>query len=219
MFLERLYPLEEERVASDEVSRHNWVRDLLNALSHLEELGFTHGDVAIRNLGIDSSKHLKLFDFGSSISRDHYDYAAEVKRDHFGLATCLHYILTGNDLFADVKSGEEARQVECRLREGRGIIGVGAEVLRDVIQDGWTGNFESIKFSRGREIVEGGIGAVDSRNVSGGLTTSEEYYQQLESRSVEWLSGVELDERWMGPEDYCAACVAKAYDVDIDAWR
>ncbi|CZT50920.1 uncharacterized protein RSE6_11994 [Rhynchosporium secalis] len=102
LFLERLQPLEQAWGNSDEKIRHRWIRELLEGIRWLEELGFTQGDMAVRNLAVDSSNHLKLFDFGSATTKDHYDFAADVKRDHSGLATCLHYILTGVEPFANV---------------------------------------------------------------------------------------------------------------------
>jgi tRNA A-37 threonylcarbamoyl transferase component Bud32 len=90
------------------MAHYRWVRELANVISWLEELGFTHGNLAIRNLAVDYHR-LKLFDFGSATVNDLYDYAAELKGDHFGLATCLHYILTEVDPFTDVYSVQEVR--------------------------------------------------------------------------------------------------------------
>ncbi|KAH8600149.1 hypothetical protein B0O99DRAFT_503580 [Bisporella sp. PMI_857] len=216
LFLERLQPLEEIWVNADEMMRHRWIRELVDVISWLEELGFTHGDLAIRNLAVSSSNRLKLFDFGSSTTNDHYDYVADVKRDHSGLATCLHYILTGVDPFANVDSVQEVWQIESQLLAGRGTIGAGAEALTDVIQAGWTGQAASTKFSQVKERVETIIGAADLDIAS---ETSEEHYQRLESRCAEWLKRATLDQRWMNPDDYCAACRAKGYEVELDVWR
>jgi len=216
LFLERLRPLEDVWAVSDKAMRYRWVRELVDAISWLEELGFIHGDLAIRNLSIDSANRLKLFDFGSATTNDHYDYAADVRRDHSGLATCFHYILTGVDPFANVSSVLEVRQIESQLLAGRGIIGVGAEALTDIIQAGWTGKAASIKFSQVKKRVEAVIGAADPETVS---KTSEEHYQRLESRCAEWLKRATLDPRWMDPHDYCAACRAKGHEVEMDIWQ
>jgi RIO-like serine/threonine protein kinase len=101
---------------AEEIMRHRWIRDLVDVISWLEKLGFTHGDLAVRNLAVDSSNRLKLFDFGSATTNDHYDYTADVKRDHSGLATYLHYILTGVDPFANASSAQEVRQIENQRR-------------------------------------------------------------------------------------------------------
>ena len=216
LFLERLHPLEEKWAESDETMRHRWVREMLAVICWLEELGFTHGDIAVRNLALDSSNHLKLFDFGSTTTEHHYDYAADVKRDHSGLATCLHYILSGVDPFANTYSVQEVRQLESRLLEGRGTIGAGAEILIDVIQDGWTGQAASTKFSHVKKRVEAIICPKDPESVS---EIPEEYYERLESRCAEWLKRATPDPRWMSPEEYCAACIARGYEADMDIWR
>ncbi|KUJ07290.1 uncharacterized protein LY89DRAFT_691758 [Mollisia scopiformis] len=216
LFLERLQPLEQTWVNADEKICHRWVRELLDGICWLEELGFTQGDMAVRNLAVDSSNHLKLFDFGSATTQHHYDYAADVKRDHFGLATCLHYILTGVDPFANVYSVQEVRQIETQLLEGCGTVGAGAEILTNVIQAGWTGQAALTKFSKVKEHVEVIIGVAGLETAS---KTSEEHYQRLESRCAEWLKRATLDQRWMDPDDYCAACRAKGYETEMDIWR
>lgn len=166
LFLERLRPLKEVWKLSDKITRHRWVRDLCSATSLIEELGFTQGDLAVRNLGVDSSMRLKTFDFGSAITQDHEDYAADVKRDHFGLATCLHYILTGIDPYDNVNSAKEVRHIEIQLLEGRGNIEFDAEILKNVIQAGWTGRAGLFKFSQVRATVEETIGTTDLQGVS-----------------------------------------------------
>jgi hypothetical protein len=216
LFLERLQPLEVIWANANDVTRRRWIRELVDAVSWLEELGFIHGDLAIRNLAVDSSNRLKLFDFGSATRSDHYDYAADVKRDHSGLATCLHYILTGIDPLANVHSVKEVRQIESQLLAGRGTIGPGAEDLTDVIQAGWTGQAASTKFSQIKERVDAIIGVVDPEKVS---ETSEEYYQHLESQCAKWLKKATPDQRWMDLDEYCAACMAKGYEVEMDIWR
>jgi hypothetical protein len=180
------------------------------------ELGYAHGDLAVRNLAVNSSNCLKLFDFGSATPADHYDYAADVKRDHFGLATCLHFILTGGDPLANVYSAQEARQIERQLFEGHGTIQAGAETLADVIQAGWTGKIASTKFSQVKECVQAIIGAADPVNAP---NASEEHYRRLESRCAEWLERKTSDDRWMDPGDYCAAWRAKGYEAEMDVWR
>jgi serine/threonine protein kinase len=218
LFLERLQPLEAVWADSDEKMRHRWVRELVDVVSWLEELGFTHGDLAVRNLAIDSTTSLKLFDFGSATTTAHYDYRADVERDHFGLATCIHYILTGVDPLANVNSAQEVRQIQHRLSTGQGTIGAGAESLADVIQAGWSGHAAPTKFSQVKKRVEEVIGAADQDEIQGseGL---EERYQRLKYRCNTWLKRATPNPRWLSADDYCAACRSKGYDVDIDNWR
>ncbi|TAQ85059.1 hypothetical protein B7494_g6614 [Chlorociboria aeruginascens] len=111
---------------------------------------------------------------------------------------------------------QEVRQIETQLLEGRGTVGAGAEILMDVIQVGWTGQAASIKFSKVKERVEAIIGVGGPETAS---KTTEEHYQRLESRCAEWLKRVTLNQRLMNPNDYCAACKAKGYEVEMDIWR
>jgi serine/threonine protein kinase len=71
LFLERLKPLDQVWSKSNENTRRRWILELVDGLSWLEQLGFTHGDIAIRNMGVDSSDHLKIFDFGSATPSNH----------------------------------------------------------------------------------------------------------------------------------------------------
>ncbi|KAK0103233.1 hypothetical protein ONS95_005267 [Cadophora gregata] len=196
--------------------RYSWLRELLKARSFLEELGFNHGDMAVRNLAVDSTNRLKLFDFGSATTKDHYDYAADLKRDHFGLATCIHYILTGVEPFADITSAQKVRHIENRLLEGHGPIAAGGEILKDVIQAGWTGQAASSTFCEVQARVEAEIGARDE-----GKSTepSHEHYRRLESRCAVWLMLAIPDQRWMNPSDYCKVSRGKVYEVEIEIWR
>lgn len=216
LFLERLKLLEQVWADSDERIRHRWVTELLDGISHLEELCYIQGDLAVRNLGVDVFNRLKIFDFGSATTTDHYDYAADLKRDHFGLATCLHYILTGVDPFTNVSSALEARLVETQLTEGRGRIEAGAEILADVIQAGWTGESASTRFSQIKSRVEAIINIDNSESIP---EHSGKHYQHLESRCVDWVQAATPDPRWIDPQECCAACVSKGYDVDMDSWR
>jgi hypothetical protein len=216
LFLERLRPLEKVWADSDETMRHRWARELVDAVSWLEELGFIHGDLAVRNLAVDSSNRLKLFDFGSATTSDHYDYIADVKRHHSGLSTCLHFILAGVDPFANLHSAQEVRRIESQLLAGHAPIGAGAEILSHIIQAGWTGKAGSTKFVQVKKRVETIIGLGDLGNPT---DVPEEHYQRLASRCTEWLERATPDERWMNADDYCAACTAKGYKVKLDIWR
>lgn len=201
---------------SDKTMRYHWLTELVDAISWLEELGFTHGDLAIRNLAVDSSNRLKLFDFGSTTTNDHYNHIADVKRDYLGLATCLHYILTGVDPFANAHLVQDVRQTKSQLLAGNGTIGAGAEILTDIIQAGWSGQAALTKFSYVKKRVHAIIG---TRGREYTPEISEEHYQRLEYCCAEWLKSATLDERWMNPNDYCAACRAKGYEAEMDIWR
>jgi hypothetical protein len=217
LFLERLQPLEDVWANSDMKMRYRWVRELVDVVSWLEELGFTHGDLAVRNLAVDTTYRLKLFDFGSATSKDHYDYLADKRRDYSGLSTCIHYLLTGVDPFANLHSAQDVLQIERRLVAGHIAIGAGAENLTNVIQAGWTGKIRSTSFLEVKRGVEAIIGEADLELLS--VSAIEENHQGLQDRCVEWLRRATPDPRWMTPNVYCAACRAKGYDIEIDKWR
>ncbi len=61
----------------------------MSAIAWLEGLGYTHGDLAVQNIGVDSNNCLKLFDFGASTSRTHHAFNHVTEKDHTGLATCI----------------------------------------------------------------------------------------------------------------------------------
>ena len=216
LFLERLKPLKMAWAGSNERTRHRWVRELVDALAWLEELGYTHGDLAIRNLGVDSSNCLKIFDFGSATSNVHCDYTIDVKRDYSALATCLHFILSGVDLFSNLHSAQEVRHVENQLLMGHGTIEPGAEILANIIQASWTEKMATTKFVELKKRVGIIIGEVNYDDIS---QTSMEHYRRLEARCEEWLKKTIFDERWMNLQDYCAALKTKGYEVDLNIWR
>ncbi|KEY73687.1 hypothetical protein S7711_11421 [Stachybotrys chartarum IBT 7711] len=148
LFLERFTPLETAWPRSTELDRRRWALELLDAVSWLEAHGWADGDLAVRNLGVDGTNRLKVFDFGSAINSSHPDYANDVARDHFDLATCLHYILSGIDPFSTAHSYVEVKEIRIKLMDGHGGIAQGAEVLADIIEGGWTGRNSSTDFSQ-----------------------------------------------------------------------
>ncbi|KAK7398189.1 hypothetical protein QQX98_012437 [Neonectria punicea] len=147
LFLERLEPLQEAWPNAKQRDRHRWVLELLAAVSYLEKIGFVHGDLAVRNLGVDRSNTLKLFDFGSAIPRSHPDFSHDIVRDHSNLATCLHFLLSGVDPFADAHSHARVTKIRDMLKDGRWRIAEGAEVIADIIRDGWAGRNGSMAFN------------------------------------------------------------------------
>jgi PAS domain-containing serine/threonine kinase len=100
-------------------------KQIVNALSHLHEVGLVHRDVKDENILIDSNYHVKLIDFGSAAFFDpsgktHFDtflgtrqYAPpEVllrkeyrgpEADVWALGCCLYIILTAALPFASIE--------------------------------------------------------------------------------------------------------------------
>jgi RIO-like serine/threonine protein kinase len=100
MILQCYQPLELVWSKQSKDTRFEWILQLLSALEWLENLGYTHGDLRIRNMGIDINNQLWLFDFGSTMQRSQEGFHGQVLRDHFSVATCIHYLASGEDLVA-----------------------------------------------------------------------------------------------------------------------
>jgi len=219
VFVERLQLLEDVWAHADASTHYRWIRELLSAVSWLEELGWCHGQLEISKIGIDSANRLKLFGFTSVASNDSIQYALVAKADHSNLATCLHYLLDGVDPFSNVRGYSAIKELQSELLAGRGKIGAGAEALRDVIQAGWTGEAAGTKFSDVKERVEGIIGAVDPETSETLSVLSDEHYFRLEDRCVEWLGKATLDPKWMNLDEYYVVSTARGLELDLDVWR
>jgi serine/threonine protein kinase len=68
--LQRFIPLERAWKFHMKEMHFIWIQHLLSALAWLENLGYTHGDLKVDNMGIDGNNRLRLFDFGSIRHRD-----------------------------------------------------------------------------------------------------------------------------------------------------
>lgn len=215
LFLERLTPLEAAWPRSTETDRRQWALELLGAVSWLETHGWADGDLAVRNLGVDGTNRLKVFDFGSAVDSSHPDYKNDVARDHFDLSTCLHYILSGTDPFAPARSYAEVKEIRARLEDGRGIIGQGAEVLGGMIGDGWTGRGSCEGFSQLFERASGIIGPLAHTTPE----HSASHYQRLESRCRDWLQNSSRNILWKDVNEYILCCKAVGYKADLEIWR
>lgn len=221
LFLERLEPLQDAWPNATYTRRCNWALDLLSALSWLEKRGFVHGDLAVRNLGVDvRSQSLKLFDFGSAISCLHLDFSNDINRDHFDLATCLHFILAGVDPFAHVGSRQEATMTRHILETGQWKIAKDAEVIGGIIKDGWAGRHGSIKFSDLFDRVANALRITrqHSRPTSPTMP-AEDYYQELQSRCQDWLRNAQRNPLWKDADEYVAACRSVGHRAVLDDWR
>ncbi|WQF78813.1 Putative protein kinase-like domain superfamily [Colletotrichum destructivum] len=216
LFLERLEPLERAWPRSTKPERRRWALELLDAVSWLEAHGWADGDLAVRNLGVDGNNRLKLFDFGSAVHSSHPDYAIDVVRDPFEMATCLHYILSGIDPLKNLCSYAEVKEVRAQLAGGHEVIGPGAEVLADIIHDGWTGRSSSTSFGQIYKRVSSLF-----RSIAGATLPEhpESHYQRLESRCRDWLGRASSNAGFQEIEGYLRDCKALGIDADLDVWR
>ncbi|KAH6711560.1 hypothetical protein BKA61DRAFT_611192 [Leptodontidium sp. MPI-SDFR-AT-0119] len=107
IFLEHLNPIEEFWTSSTKDTRMMWTQQLLSALAWIEKLGYTHGDISIRNIGVDHNYQLKLFDFGFITHRNDEDFDEQVLDDHFNLASCIHFLASGINPLAQAESAAD----------------------------------------------------------------------------------------------------------------
>jgi serine/threonine protein kinase len=217
LFLERIEPLKEAWLTSTESDRRRWARELLSALGWLEKLGWVHGDLGKRNMGVvaddSGTTHLKLFDFGSTSQLSHEHADMILKKDHFDLATCLHFILSGVDPLSGSLSSAELKQARETLIAGRGTVAPAAQSLAGVIQDGWTGKACGKMFGDIALQVDGALGVpADEVPYSG---RPDSYYRDLEVRCRDWLESATRSPRWMTKENYFVACMSVGIDVTL----
>jgi serine/threonine protein kinase len=217
LVLEYFNPL--RRVWSDP-SRANhviWIQQLLGALEWLEELGYTHGDLKTDNLGIDKDNNLRLFDFGSITHCQEEGFIHQVIEDHFTLATCIHYLASGIDPFANVKSYVEVKQTLDTLKKGKGVAHPAANSFEEVIQAGWTGTTAS-NFSQLRRSVALATGQYPSQPSDHNLERRDQGEMGLEVAPDDHDAGSlsEKQSNWMDEQEYRAAWKAMGYEVPDD---
>lgn len=216
LFLERaLHPLQLAQAQATKQSRYRWIRQLLSAVIHLEVLGYTHGDLAVRNIGIDDNDCLKLFDFGSATYKADDTFNHTLEKDHTGLSTCMYFILSGIDPMAHAQDWDEVRTIQRELSEGRYSIVPEAGVLREVIADGWTGAAPRRTFSEISEVVERIIGSGEGAALQ---PFAPKDYRAMEAVCVAWLDTASLESHWLTEEQYHAKLECLGCDVEEGIW-
>ncbi|OAL44956.1 hypothetical protein IQ07DRAFT_549342 [Pyrenochaeta sp. DS3sAY3a] len=182
-----------------------WIKQLVRAVAWLESLGYTHGDLKILNIGIDSYNQLQLFDFGSVTHCDDEGFSEQVVEDHFGLATCIHFIASGVDPIAKANSYAEVKRVFSALKEGQGSINEAAKDFEKVIQAGWTGAASTFS-ALWEDVANIGDNWVDHPNLP-------------KTRSDVDHPTIEEDPQWMNEDAYRAAWKAEGYETPDDIWN
>lgn len=214
LFLERaIKPLQLAQAQATKQLRYRWIRHLLSAVVKLEELGYTHGDLTVQNIGIDDNDSLKLFDFGNATSKMDDSFQDTLKEDHSGLATCLYFLLSGVDPMANAKDWSEVRCIQRELCEGRYNIMSEAIILKGVIVDGWTGVAAHRTFDETRKIVVGIIGVGDDQNLS-----ALKEFRAMEAVCVGWLNTATVESFWLTEEQYREKLKFLGYDVEEGIW-
>ena len=216
LFLERAKnPLQLAQTQATTQLRYCWIRQLLSAVVRLEELGYTHGDLAIQNIGIDNNNCLKLFDFGNATNKSDETFNHALEKDHTGLATCLYFLLSGVDPVANARDWSEVCCIQRELSEGRYKIALQAEVLREVIFDGWTGGAARRTFRETRKVVEGIIGTGDNAALN---SPALKDYRAMEAVCVEWLDKATLESHWLTEQQYRAKWQSLGYNIEEGIW-
>jgi len=216
LFLERaLNPLQLAQAQATTRLRYRWIRQLLSAVVRLEELNYTHGDLAVQNIGIDNNDCLKLFDFGNATRKADETFNHALEKDHTGLATCLYFLLSGVDPMANAKDWSEVRCIQRKLSEGRYKIVPEADVLRKVIFDGWTGGAARRTFRETRDMVEGIIGAGEDAALQ---SPAPKDYRAMEAVCVQWLNTATLESRWLPEQQYRAKWQSLGYNIEEGIW-
>lgn len=206
--LEYLNPLPRVWSEHSEETHFVWIQQLLSALGRLEELGYAHGDLKIDNMGIDGRHNLQLFDFGSTIHCQEVGFKEQVTEDHFKLATCIHFLASGTDPFANVKSYAEVKQITNDLKGGKGVVHPTARVFEDIIQAGWTGATTS-NFSQLRQSVASKVGSSDWDQVDVRPEFATAHHD---------ISALEKQRSWLDKQEYCEAWKAIGYEVPNENW-
>lgn len=212
--LQRFRPLEQVWSLNTKEMRFIWIQQLLSALEWLENLGYTHGDLKVHNMGIDGNNRLRLFDFGSIRHRDEEGFYEQVLEDHFTLATCIHFLASGVDPVAKANSLAEVRRTFSILKGGKGVVDEAARDFEEVIQAGWIGvPRPASSFSQLRKAIAGIVGQIGGN----GVHQSEDPSSSSQLACDDLV--VEEDTRWMDEEDYRAACKAEGYETPDDIWN
>ena len=213
LFLERAaFSLEQIPPRTGRDLRQSWIRQLLDALCWLECLGYTHGDLNVRNIGVDNNGCLKLFDFSEVTSESQVSFKHAREKDHWGLASCLHFILSQIEPLADVRSLEELRQIEEQMKHGSYPIHPDAIIMKDLIRDGWAGRNVDKSFVQIRIAVE--------KFNRGGEPAKPTYmdYDVLGQACRDWLKDAVPTPDWMVEDEYRAMWKSLGYDVEKGIW-
>jgi hypothetical protein len=234
-FFERLSLLTAVWGDADMPRRRRWAMELVSAFAHLENMGLAPR-IRVEDLGTDPTGRLKLVGFGSSPRKPsahkivQYEADAnkrgihpsegwqrEMETAHQRLACCLHYILSGID--PDQEARAVFRTPNCKsfrekVRRGAYPIAPAASILQDILQEAWmlraaTKTFPEI--AKKTRLAFENVEVEQEEDIAARLP--EDHYRSLEARCREWVKTQERDSRWMGLQEYEAACQQRGFDV------
>ncbi|KAF9770415.1 hypothetical protein IL306_012057, partial [Fusarium sp. DS 682] len=110
-------------------------------------------------------------------------------------------------------SHSDAIQTRDALKAGQWTIAEGAEVIGDIIQDGWTGRTGAKPFTDILNEVTRRLGATKLSPDS--LTESTDYYK-LQLRCQDWLRDNPRNPLWKKLDEYLVACKDAGHERDLD---
>ncbi len=116
---------------------------------------------------------------------------------------------------AIAKDWKEVRCIEKESSEGRYSIVPEAEILKNVIVDGWTGEAMRRTFGETKGVVETIIGADDDA-VSHPINPKD--CNVLRTVCLAWLSSATLEPHWWTEQKYRAKLKCLGYDVEEAIW-
>ncbi|KAJ0166648.1 Serine/threonine-protein kinase SIK1 [Colletotrichum tanaceti] len=140
-----------------------WCRELSEAVEHVHSKRVIHCDIQPTNVLVDGDAHLKLADFqGRHLSEDgdvvldgwtgepcRYfcprddEFAADFKTDIFALGSTIYFIMTGQEVFPDIISGEAGWDDEVKSRFARGIFPDDSSACSIVTRKCWMREYNS----------------------------------------------------------------------------
>jgi hypothetical protein len=160
-------------------------------------------------MGIDVNNQLRLFDFGSVMQRDQEGFHEQVLKDHFSVATCIHYLASGEDLVAKATSYSEVKETLEMLKSGQGTVKPEAKEFEEVIQGGWTGAPAASTFSLLYKTVAEIVQQLNGDKENEILTGPEIYHDDVL---------LEKDTRWLCEEDYRAVRKAEGFETPDESY-
>lgn len=202
--------MQEARGSSTEHLRDIWILELLDALCLMEDLGYLHGDISISNISIDhDTKRLKIFDFGSAVHHSDEDFSDQILEDQSRLATCIYFLASGIDPFAEVQSFADIKRIRQSLQQGAIPFPAAAKRVQPVLED-CLSRKRSNSFKHLKQTVSGILGAQTVRQLAPSLTMNRSWGTELS------LERFARDERWLNEEDYRIAWSSKGFDCCSD---
>jgi len=198
LVLERIKPLEDAWNGSTEHLRGMWILELLDVVSFLEDLDYLHGDITIFNMGVDHENRLKIFDFGSAVHVSGGDFGHQILEDQFDLATCIFFLASGIDPFAEAQSFADLNRVRQDLQQCKYPFPAAAKRFQGVVEACWSQR-QPTSFKQLRQA------AADVTGISE-LRATRIWVSQVANPSLDLLLGrLHREEGWMNEEEYRSA--------------